>query len=45
MNRFLWVSVVLVASVGTVYAAENADFGNNGVVDFNDFVQFAKRYG
>ena len=44
MQRVVWVALVLVILVGVGVAAEFADFDEDGVVGFNDFVQFAQRY-
>ncbi len=45
MQRILWIVLVLVILVGVGFAAEYADFDEDGTVGFNDFVQFAQRYG
>ena len=45
MKRLLRVVSILGVLVGVAYAAEYADFDEDGIVGFNDFVQFAQRYG
>ena len=45
MQRISWILLVLVILVGVGFAAEYADFDEDGTVGFNDFIQLAQRYG
>ena len=41
MQRISWIILVLVILVGVGFAAEYADFDEDGTVGFNDFIQLA----